>query len=193
MGNSTKTRILSDSEIRDFFLSFELSKPVDRYYYQVFRLQFLTALRISDLMELENEQISKHFLIEEKKTIKSKKKNKKREVYLCDEAFALANNLAERSRKKGKKKLLTKKDDSSYRRAVKVYCNKAKINPDRVSTHSFRKTMANNVALLKGAKAASKLLNHSNMATTEKYLDESQITIQNAIDLISGKKLGGAA
>ena len=64
MGNSTKTRILSDSEIRDFFLSFELSKPVDRYYYQVFRLQYLTALRISDLMELENEQISKHFLIE---------------------------------------------------------------------------------------------------------------------------------
>ena len=187
MGISTKTRILSDSEIRDFFLCFDLSKPVERYYYQVFRLQYLTALRISDLMELENEQISKHFLIEEKKT------DKKREVYLCDEALALAKNLAERSRKMGNTKLLTKKDDSSYRRAIKIYCKRARIDSDRVSTHSFRKTMANNVALLKGAKAASKLLNHSNLTTTERYLDESQITIQNAIDLISGKRLGGAA
>lgn len=87
MGVSTKTRILSDQELKLFFESFKLEKKSDWYYYHVFRLQYLTALRISDLMALKCDQVkSKHFYIREKKT------GKKREVYLCDEAFTLSQN-----------------------------------------------------------------------------------------------------
>jgi len=39
---------------------------------------------------------------------------------------------------------------------------------------------------LKGTKAASRLLNHSKLSTTELYLDNSQETVETAIDLVSG-------
>ena len=181
IGASTKTRILSDQELKLFFESFNLEKKTDWYYYHVFRIQYLTALRISDMMRLTTDQVkTKHFYIIEKKT------GKKREVYLCDEAFTLSNNLCKHAEKASFKHILTKKDDSSYRRSIKLYCKKAKINPDRVSTHSFRKTIANKVSILKGTKAASKLLNHSKLSTTELYLDGSQQSIESAIDLVSG-------
>ena len=181
MGVSTKTRILSDEELKLFFESFKLEKKTDWYYYHVFRLQYLTALRISDLMRLKTFQVnSKHFFIKEKKT------GKRREVYLCDEAFTLSQNLRKKAETACSECILTKKNDSSYRRAIKLYCIKAKINPDRVSTHSFRKTIANKISILKGPKAASKLLNHSKMSTTEMYLDGSQQSIESAIDLVSG-------
>ena len=96
MGLSTKTRILSDQELKLFFESFKLDKKADWYYYHVFRIQYLTALRISDLMRLTTEQVkTKHFYIIEKKT------GKKREVYLCDEAFTLSNSLRESAEKAG--------------------------------------------------------------------------------------------
>lgn len=181
MGASTKTRILSDKEMKLFFESFDLGKKSDWYYYHVFRIQYLTALRISDLMNLTTDQVkTKHFYIVEKKT------KKKREVYLCEEAFTLSQSLRIKAESIGSKYILTKKNDSSYRRAMKIYCRKAGVNPDRVSTHTLRKTIANRVAILKGTKAASRLLNHSKLSTTELYLDNSQETVETAIDLVSG-------
>ncbi|MCF7867958.1 MAG: tyrosine-type recombinase/integrase [Candidatus Cloacimonetes bacterium] len=89
MGKSTRTRILTDQELKLFFESFDLKKKSDWYYYHVFRLQYLTALRISDLMNLKVDQVSsKNFYIKEKKT------GKRREVYLCDEAFTLSKNIS---------------------------------------------------------------------------------------------------
>jgi hypothetical protein len=74
MGVSTKTRILSDQKLKLFFESFNLEKKTDWYYYHVFRLQYLTALRISDLMRLKTFQVkSKHFYIIEKKLGKGAK------------------------------------------------------------------------------------------------------------------------
>ena len=181
MGASTKTRILSDQEMKLFFESFNLEKKSDWYYYHVFRIQYLTALRISDIMRLTTDQVkTKHFYIIEKKT------KKRREVYLCEEAFTLLQNLRKKAEGIASKRILTKKDDSSYRRAMKIYCRKAGVNPDRVSTHTLRKTIANRVAILKGTKAASRLLNHSKLSTTELYLDNSQETVETAIDLVSG-------
>ena len=99
-----------------FFESFNLEKKTDWYYYHVFRLQYLTALRISDLMGLKTFQVkSKHFYINEKKT------GKRREVYLCDEAFTLSQNLRIKAESVGSEFILTKKDDSSYRRAINTY------------------------------------------------------------------------
>ena len=103
-------------------------------------------------------------------------------MYLCDEAYSLAQNLA---RVSDQEFLLTKKDDSSYRRAIKIYCRRAKINSERISTHSLRKTIANKVAILKGYKVASKLLNHKRMETTEYYLDNSQESLESAINVLS--------
>jgi len=123
MGVSTKTRILSDEELKLFFESFDLTRKSDWYYYHVFRIQYLTALRISDLMRLTTDQVqTKHFYIIEKKT------KKKREVYLCEEAFTLSQNLRKQAEQQGFENILTKKDDSSYRRAMKIYCRKAGVD-----------------------------------------------------------------
>ncbi|MBC8384156.1 MAG: site-specific integrase [Candidatus Cloacimonetes bacterium] len=183
MGQKTKTRILSDQELQKFFGAFNLILKADFFYYHVFRLQFLTGLRISDMMLLNIENTKKkRFTIIEKKT---ERFNKKRDVYLCDEAFQVAFNLRKLANRLDSYLILTKKNDSSYRRAIKNYCKKAKIKPDRVSTNSLRKTMANKIQVLKGAKAAKTFLNHSRMETTEEYLDGSAETIENAIDVIS--------
>jgi len=177
MGRSTRTRIFSDEELKKFFAVFKLSKESDWYYYHVFRIQYLTALRISDMMRIRKEDVKyKHFIIREKKT------KRKRMVYLCDEAFQLAQNLARVSKQEF---LLTKKDDSSYRRAIKIYCKRAKVNPEKISTHSLRKTIANKVAILKRYKVASKLLNHKRLETTEYYLDNSQESLESAINVLS--------
>lgn len=176
MGKSTKTRVFEDKELQKFFASFNLDKKVDYYYYHAFRLQYLTALRISDLLNLRKSDISKHFFITEQKT------QKRKEVYLCEEALRMAINLAEIS---DGEHLFTRRNSSSYRYAIKRYCQKAGIDSDRLSTHSLRKTMANKVAKLKGVKVASKLLNHAKMETTEMYLDDSQTSIEQAIDTIS--------
>lgn len=184
MGQKTKTRILSDQELKKFFTAFNLRLKADFYYYHVFRLQFLTGLRISDMMRLNIDNTKqKRFTIIEKKT---ERFNKKRDVYLCDEAFQVAYNLRKLAYKFNSYLILTKKNDSSYRRAIKNYCKKGNIKTDRVSTHSLRKTMANKIQILKGAKAAKTFLNHSRMETTEEYLDASAETIENAIDVISG-------
>ena len=176
MGRSCKTRGMTDQELRDFWAVFDLRNKTDWYYYHVFRLQYLTALRVSDMLMLSKYDVrNKHFNIQELKT------RKVREVYLCDEAFTLANQLASLT----DYYLLTVRDSSSYRRAIKNYARKAGIDADRISTHSMRKSIANKIALLKGVKVASKLLNHSKLSTTEKYLDDSYKSIQEGIDIIS--------
>lgn len=176
MGRSCKTRGMTDQELRDFWAVFDLRDKIDWYYYHVFRLQYLTALRISDMLQLTKSEVkNKHFNIQELKT------RKIREVYLCDEAFVLANQLAELT----DYYLLTARDSSTYRRSVKKYAGRAGIDTDRISTHSMRKSIANKIALIKGLKVASKLLNHSKLDTTEKYLDDSYKSIKEGIDIIS--------
>lgn len=176
MGRSCKTRGMTDQELREFWGVFDLRNKKDWYYYHVFRLQYLTALRISDMLMLSKYDVkNKHFNIQEIKT------RKIREVYLCEEAFGLANQLASLT----EYYLLTNRDDSVYRRNIKEYAKKAGIDADRISTHSMRKSIANRIALIKGVKVASKLLSHSKMSTTEKYLDDSYKSIQEGIDIIS--------
>ena len=78
---------------------------------------------------------------------------------------------------------------------VREVTSGAKMNPPEECLETMKKLlefepdliiMSSPNAALKGPKAASKLLNHSKMSTTELYLDNSQETIESAIDLVSG-------
>jgi len=175
----TKTRPLSQIEIRAFFEAFDLRKSSDHYFYYTFRLLYLLALRISDLMELKKGQIRNNH-----ETIIEKKTKKKRQIYLTDEALQAVHNLEETTEGEY---LLDRRNTSTYRRAVKRYLAKAKIDQARISTHSFRKTMATQVENIKGLSMAQKLLNHSTAMTTVTYLDDSDYGLESALRLIGSQ------
>lgn len=137
---------------------------------------YLLALRISDLQAIKKGQIKN-----KREKITERKTSKVRELYVSDECMQLIHNLEETT---AGDFLLDRMNDSTYRRAVKRYCKKAKINSDRVSTHSFRKSMATAVESIKGLKMAQILLNHTNINTTTSYLDDSRWGLEQALEQI---------
>jgi integrase len=113
----------------------------------------------------------------------SPKVKRYRDVYFCEECRTLAKLLI--SQDNSSDKLLYKKNDSTYRYAVKRFCKRAGIDTDNISVHSFRKTIADKVDRLKGTSAAQSLLDHKSIVTTQIYLNTGTDKYRNVIDIIS--------
>jgi len=147
----------------------------------VARFQLLTGLRISEALALNCED----FLSMERSIMVRGKGGKTRLVAINHEAQVLIT-LLKGDRKEGALFISQKGTRLSRVGAwyeVKSWCEGQGMSSKGVSTHSFRKGFA--TALLKkgvNARVIQKLLGHSSLATTQRYLEA---TDQDCIDAVA--------
>ena len=131
-------------------------------------MEMTLGLRISDIFKINLEQLSKgRVVVTEEKTGKQNDRDIDEKILinilkLAPQWKGFKGNLESFSRK--------------AQRQIKKACEELGIEGTNISTHSFRKTYAttvyedsgNNIQLVK------ELLNHSSVATTQKYLGVSE-------------------
>ena len=138
------------------------------------RLQANLGLRISDVLRLTVNNFRGNKLeINEKKTGKLQYRDIDPNITNLVKDYAIENGL------KGNDAILTI-TEKAIQKQLRIICNYLNLN--NVSTHSFRKMYAtrqyelnnNNIELIK------ELLNHSSIATTQRYIKLSQEAINKA-------------
>lgn len=158
------TRPLSNDELR--LLLMRSRSPWKQIYY----IAVYTGLRISDLIRLPWTPEPDYRPIIEMKTKKPKL------IMWTDSARGIWLNLY--SYGKPRKYLFPLGDISSYRKHLQRDCILLGIDGYRISFHSLRKTHATIIFKNFGIIQAKKSLNHSDMRTTESYLDTA-LSFQN--------------
>lgn len=132
------------------------------------------GLRVSDIKELTSNNFKNGKLEKtEKKTGKLQYRNVNSTIYNYVKEYVIENNLKPNDK-------LIKVSDRAIQKQLKIVCDYLGLN--NVSTHSFRKLYAttqyensnNNIELVK------ELLNHTSIATTQKYIRVSQQAIDKA-------------
>lgn len=132
------------------------------------------GLRVSDIKELTSNNFKNGKLEKtEKKTGKLQYRNVNSTIYNYVKEYVIENNLKPNDK-------LIKVSDRAIQKQLKIVCDYLGLS--NVSTHSFRKLYAttqyensnNNIELVK------ELLNHTSIATTQKYIRVSQQAIDKA-------------
>lgn len=162
-----KTRPFTDAEI------VTLLRESPQPYRSIFSIAYITALRISDLVNLPGQSLSGPFNIIERKTAKTN--------VIHPSTFLLSNWNYLLTHYPGKY-LLPYRDTSTYRKAIQRICADLDIPIWRVGFHSIRKTAATTLYHNLGFVAATKLLNHSKPSTTLAYLEEDAIEVNNILE-----------
>lgn len=146
-------------------------------------LECSLGLRISDILRLKLSNFNNGMIeIKEKKTNKLQYRKVSTELYNYILQYCIQNNIKSTD-------FIIQTTDRNIQRVLKIATEK--LGLQNVSTHSFRKTFANeiynssnhNIYLLK------ELLNHCSVAITERYLSVSQDKINEASENISSKFL----
>lgn len=137
-------------------------------------LEANVGLRISDILRLTPNSIKGNKLsIIEKKTDKLQWRNINSNIALLIKDYAYENNIQPNQR-------LINISEKAIQKQLRIICKYLQL--ENVSTHSFRKLYAtmqyeannNNIELVK------ELLNHSSIATTQRYIRLSQQAIDKA-------------
>lgn len=173
-----KTRPFTQKEIHSLF---EVA-PVD--WRHIFRLAYVTALRVSDLINLDAKDPGIELSVIEGKTKKQKKIIVGPVVrsafdFFLNPEYRKSIDKYESTRKD---KLLPFGDSSTYRKATTRYAAYAMIDLNRISFHSFRKTAATEITKNLGIFAAQKFLNHSRITTTMLYIDQDAIEVSSLLE-----------
>lgn len=176
-----KTRPFTQVEIRSLF------DVAPIYWRHIFRLAYVTALRVSDLIALHAVDPGAEITIIEGKTKKLKKiivgpAVKAAYDYFMNPDYRLSIAKYQSTREG---MLLPFGDPSSYRKATIRYASYAMIDLNRISFHSFRKTAATEITKNLGIFAAQKFLNHSRLATTLLYIDQDAIEVSSLLEACS--------
>ena len=143
------------------------------YWKQVVTISLATGLRLSDMMNLHVDLSLPRFTIREQKTGKPKS--------VCLPSWALNSWIWLRDHHGPDNHLLTCRDKSTYRRAMKRFCLAAGVDSHQISWHSWRKTTASLICETNGIAAAQVFLNHSSASTTMAYLSNDQMMIENLL------------
>ena len=175
-----KTRPLSQSEL---LLLFGFSSPT---WKAIFTIAYITALRVSDLINLTFDNIVGDRLeVVEQKTGKSKSIVIGPSLRMALDYFSKPATRIQFSRMYSgdrENHLLPFSDPSSYRKAIVRYCALARIPLDRIAFHSLRKTAATAIAQNIGIIAANQFLGHSKLSTTMDYVEINSIEVSNLLE-----------
>lgn len=177
-----KTRPLSQSELQ------KLLTFADPTWSNIFRIAYLTAFRVGDLIRLTwNNVTPTHIEILEEKTGKSKRVPigpalKQALAYFDQPAIEdkFHNSYLGRPTH-----VLPFRDASTYRKALVRFCALAQIDLSRVSFHSIRKTAATAISDNIGIIAASQFLNHSKLSTTMSYIEVDAVEVSSFLEASS--------
>lgn len=153
----------------------------------IFKLAYVTALRVGDIINLDAKFPELEMSIVEQKTGKSKKiisgpAVKAAYEFFMNPAYRKSITKYQTTRKN---KLLPFGSASTYRKATARYAAFAMIDLDRISFHSFRKTAATEITKNIGIFAAQKFLNHSRLSTTMLYIDQDAIEVSSLLEAAS--------
>lgn len=178
---NVKTRPFTQGELQALFNV----TPVN--WRHVFKLAYVTALRVSDLINLEAKDPGFELIVTEGKTKKQKKVLVGPAVRAAYDYFLNPDVRASIDKYKTTRKgmLLPFGDSSTFRKATIRYASYAMIDLYRISFHSFRKTAATEITKNLGIFAAQKFLNHSRLSTTMLYIDQDAIEVSSLLEAAS--------
>lgn len=133
------------------------------------------GFRISEILSLTRESITENSIKVEKKNIKGKSAGRTMPMH-SDIARALLRH------KSHGDKLFQVRRETFYRN-IRSAAKRAGIDSDRIGTHSMRKTFAKKAYDLVGrdAFALKKAMGHSNIATTNKYIEVDEKELWDAL------------
>lgn len=155
------------------------------YNYEIYSvLAFSTALRISDIKRIKWSDVvgRRGFQIQEKKTLKWRKISLSESV--CDRIMDLYNKITP-----DKNEIIVKVSEQYLNRVLKKLKVKYNLNIGNFSTHSFRKTFARYIWEKNNRSEDSlvmlmRVLNHSSLSVTIKYLGITDDEIKNIYESI---------
>lgn len=153
----------------------------------ILQLEANLGLRISDILALKMSSIKKdgdrHRL-----DITEKKTGKARQFTVPDNVYAFLSEYA-MNRGRGKDDAIFDIGERAAQKQLKIVCDFLGI--DGISTHSFRKTFATNAYTDSNynIELVRELLQHSNTATTQRYIGIGSKQIEGTIQSVTNKLL----
>lgn len=174
-----KTRPLTLCEYQKLVLA---SPPT---WAHIFQLGFITAMRLSDLINLKWSDISNSINIVEGKTQKQRKIIIGHQLHSSLDYFRDPGIRFQYRKFYGQGRenyVLPFKDPSGYRKALVRCCAFAQIDLGRIAFHSLRKTAATQISQNLGVIAASNYLNHTKLSTTMLYIEEDAIEVSSLLE-----------
>lgn len=153
-------------------------------YYALVRLGISTALRYSDLSQIQWVEI----LEGKKLIIKEKKTNRVREIPLNQELVESLTSVYLKLGSPEKNSRVIPLTIRGVNKQLKIYANKSGIKGKRVSSHTFRKTFGREVWKRNNYSEASivklsELFRHSSTSITRIYLSITKEEVENLYDI----------
>jgi integrase len=153
-------------------------------YYALVRLGISTALRYSDLSQIQWGEI----LEGKKLIIKEKKTNRVREIPLNQELVESLTSVYLKLGSPEKNSRVIPLTIRGVNKQLKIYANKSGIKGKRVSSHTFRKTFGREVWKRNNYSEASlvklsELFRHSSTSITRIYLSITKEEVENLYDI----------
>ncbi len=177
-------KFLTESEIDRLFSVIDTSTKKGLRDYTMLYLMLMTGMRVSELLNLQIEDID---FYNSYITVRMGKGRKDRIIPLNDSIKALLKEYLSKTRPKHG--IFDNENSSKSRRGVlyviKKYCKKAKIEKN-ITPHTFRHTFAT-LLLKKGEniRLVQSLLGHSNISTTAIYLHIIDEEKKKAVESLS--------
>lgn len=174
---------LTEEEFEEF-----IEKVDQKIIRTVIETIFYSGLRISEVLNLTQEDVD---MKNRKIFVVSGKGDKDNTVPMCDKLHTILLNYIENIRPKieGNRFFCTAKTGSLsapyVNRAIRIATEELGWHDRRISAHTFRHSFCSNL-LVKGAplQSVQKLLNHSNLSITSRYVHQNMSELEDAVNLL---------